>query len=78
MPIFIRATYEFSLYAVHVPGAQNWWADALSQGNMNFLHPGETVSYQQATLSESLTTLLQDALIWYLREHPLLNPRIFK
>ena len=56
---FIRATYQFSLYTVHVPGALNWWVDALSWGNVSFLYTqGETVTYQQTTVPESLITLL--------------------
>ena len=35
---FIRATYQFSPYAVHILGAQNSWADALSRGHADFLH----------------------------------------
>ena len=34
----IRATYQFSLYAVHISGAQNSWADALSRGHADFLY----------------------------------------
>ena len=56
---FIRVTYDISLYGVHVPGAQNWWADALSWGNVNFLYTqGKTVTYQQTTVPEILITLL--------------------
>ena len=56
---FIRATYQFSLYAVHISGSQNSWADALSRGHANFLHTqvGDS-TYQRSTVPGSLITLL--------------------
>ena len=56
---FIRATYQFSLYATHISGDQNSWADALSRGNTYFLRfqAGDT-PYQQSTVLDSLVTLL--------------------
>ena len=56
---FIRATYQFSLYATHISGDQNSWADALSRGNTYFLRfqAGDT-PYQQSTVPNSLVTLL--------------------
>ena len=33
---FIRAYFEISLWAVHVPGIQNGWADAISRDNLSY------------------------------------------
>ena len=58
---FIRAYFEISLVAVHVPGVQNTWADAISRDNIEYFLsqvPGATM--EQRKVPDQLVHLLVD------------------
>ena len=67
---FIRAYYQFDVWAVHVPGVENTLADAISRNNLPLLFsqvPG-TVG-QQSTVSQALWELLTiNQLDWTSRD----------
>ena len=57
---FIQAFYYFELFVVHVPGAQNGWADAILHNNVSFfsLLQASLAVGQQATVSRPLCQLI--------------------
>ena len=57
---FIRARFQFALEAVHTPGVQNSWADAVSRNNVNlFLSQApDPESFCQTVIPRSLAALL--------------------
>ena len=65
---FVRATYQFSLYATHIAGAQNCWADALSRGNTQFLYTqvGDPTYHQSQVQASLITLLMQEQPDWTL------------
>ena len=63
---FVRATYQFSLYATHIAGAQNCWADALSRGNTQFLYTqvGDPTYHQSQVPASLIKLLMQEQPDW--------------
>lgn len=59
LPFFIQAFFHLSVRAVHVPGAQKGWADAISRNHLSlFLAQVPGVVGQQELLPTSLMALL--------------------
>jgi len=59
---FIRACFQFTLQAVHTPGVQNSWADAVSRDNISLFlsQVPNPKRVHQTTIPRSLAALLLD------------------
>ena len=63
---FIRAFFHLSVRAVHVPGAQNGWADAISRNHLPlfFAQVPWAVDHQEPIPSSLLALLVNEQPYW--------------
>ena len=63
---FIRAFFHLSVWAVHVPGAQNGWADAISRNHLTlfFAQVPRAVDHQEPIPSSLLALLVNEQPDW--------------